>query len=481
MEHLIYASIIFGGIGLFFYLWNNEHRAVRKAEEEKKEIEVEERRMFDFLHGLGEELIEDSSPSKMHLYIVRGVSRVVSAKAGILYLVDNQFDKLVPVSQTKGTVPILPLPKELKGEEDTESGAQKYRSYIRLSPLNKGQGLIGQTLQENSVLSIDDLSEYFDKENRSELLHNGVSFLAAPLVYAHKKIGVLAVTRPGGRPFSANDKDVFASVTEQSSYALGSAIIHAEAHEKRRLENELSQASEIQRILLPKSDPELSDYRMAATYRPARHVSGDYYDYVKVDDDHYGVAIADVCGKGIAASLIMAMCRSSLRSNSSGIMEPASVLHGVNQSIFPDIREDMFVSFLYLILKRGSDAISIANAGHEPPLIRRTKKKHHQVEVCEVPGLAVGVDKGSVFNRVVKNHELILMKGDILLLYTDGLIEALNKDGEEFGFERFKEAFCNADGTSADDILQSIMKEIESFSAGTNPTDDITLIAVEKR
>lgn len=478
MEHLIYASIILGGIGLFFYLWNNEHRTVRKVVKEKEEIEIEERRMIDFLHGLGEALIEDSSPSRMHLYIVNGVTNVVDANGGILYLVDNQFDKLVPVAQTSETTPVLPLPAELNGKEDSDEGSRKYRSFIRLSPLKKEQGLIGQTLSESKLQDVENLEEYFGDE-ASGHFHSGVSLLAAPLVYAHKKIGVLAVSRAGSAPFSQNDKEVFASVTEQSSYALGSAIIHAEAHEKRRLESELAQASEIQRILLPKENPELSDYRMAATYRAARHVSGDYYDYVKVDEDHYGVAIADVCGKGIAASLIMAMCRSSLRSNSSGNLRPAPVLHGVNKSIFPDIREDMFVSFLYLILERGSETISIANAGHEPPLIRRSKTG--DVEECEVPGLAVGVDKGEVFQRVVKNHELTLRKGDILLLYTDGLIEALNREGEEYGLDRFLETFKTAEGTSADDILDTIMKDIESFCEGTNATDDITLIAVEKR
>ena len=368
--------------------------------------------------ALGEELLEDSSPSSMHLYIVNGVTKVVGAEAGILYLVDAEFDKLVPVAQTKRTVPILPVPPLLKNEGDTEEAMQKYRSFIRLSPLKTGQGLIGETLEKNTILSIDDLSDYFDDTEVSDPFHKNVSLLSAPLVYANKKIGVLAVTR-STMVFSDNDQDVFASVTEQSSYALGSAIIHAEVHEKRRLEAELSQASEIQRILLPKNDPELSDYRMAATYRPARHVSGDYYDYVKVDANHYGVAIADVCGKGIAASLIMAMCRSSLRSNCIGELSPSSVLHRVNNSIFPDIREDMFVSFLYLILERGSKIIRIANGGHEPPLIRRSQ--NGEVEVCKVPGLAVGVDKGSVFQRVVKDHEITMETGDILLLYTDGL------------------------------------------------------------
>ena len=480
MEHLIYASIIILGLALFLYLWNNEHRAVRQVQKEKEEFEIEDHRMFDFLHGLGEALIEDSSPAHMHRYITGGVTEVVGANAGILYLIDNEGDRIVPVAQTERTAPILPFPPELR-KADLEDGLlrRKYRSLIRLTPMEMGQGLIGVIVGRNSVLSIEDLNEYFTGEDRSERYHSGTALLGTTLVYANRKIGAIAVTREGGKPFNQHDKDVFASVAEQCSYALGSAIIHAEAHEKRRLEQELAQASEIQRILLPKKNPELSDFSLAATYRPARHVSGDYYDYVKIDQDHYGVAIADVCGKGIAASLIMAMCRSSLRSHAKENLSPSGVLHKVNASIFPDIREDMFVSFLYLILERNSNIVSISNAGHEPPLLR--KASTGKVTENEVPGMAVGVDKGGVFSRIVKDHQIELEDGDILLLYTDGLIEALNTDGEEFGFDRFVTAFETAEGKSAEAVLDSVISEIEEFSKGTNATDDITLIAVEKR
>src|SRR5690606_20949587 len=167
--------------------------------------------------------------------------------------------------------------------------------------------------------------------------------------------------------------------------------------------------------------PALADYEVAAEYKAARHVSGDYYDYVAVDEDRYGIAIGDVCGKGIAASLIMAMCRSNLRSRAPENLSPASVLHSVNHSIFPDIREDMFVSLLYLILERGSNEITFARAGHEPPVLYR--KATGETEVVETSGLAAGIDEGLVFKRSVKDHRLRMESGDILLLYTDGVIE----------------------------------------------------------
>jgi sigma-B regulation protein RsbU (phosphoserine phosphatase) len=287
------------------------------------------------------------------------------------------------------------------------------------------------------------------------------------------------MTKHGEEGFSQNDQEVFDSVSEQSSFALGSAIIHSEAAEKRRMERELTQASEIQRVLLPRQAPALTDYEVAADYRAARIVSGDYYDYLRVDEDRFGIAIGDVCGKGIAASLIMAMCRSNLRSGAHENLSPASVLHDVNRSIFPDIKEDMFVSLLYLILERGSDEITMARAGHEPPMLFR--RATGEVELIEPPGLAAGIDKGPVFKRSVKDHRFKMESGDILLLYTDGLIECESRKIDEFGIDRLGESLKAHADSSAEELVQAINAEVIEFSEGMAQSDDITLIAIEKR
>jgi sigma-B regulation protein RsbU (phosphoserine phosphatase) len=306
-----------------------------------------------------------------------------------------------------------------------------------------------------------------------------VRLLATPLVYARRAVGILVVTRRGGGDFTRNDGEVFASIAEQSAFALGSALVHQEAAEKRRFERELNQASEIQRVLLPRSAPELSDYEIAAEYKAARHVSGDYYDYVRVDDDRYGIAIGDVCGKGIAASLIMAMCRSNLRSRAPENLSPASVLHSVNHSIFPDIREDMFVSLLYLILERGSREVTMARAGHEPPVIYR--KATGTTEIIETSGLAAGIDEGPVFKRSVKDYRFRMDSGDILLLYTDGVIECENPAGDEFGIDRLCALLVEHHERSSQEIVNAVIAEVARFTAGAPQSDDITLIAIEKR
>ncbi|MEX2581126.1 MAG: GAF domain-containing SpoIIE family protein phosphatase [Verrucomicrobiales bacterium] len=479
MEELAYAAVIVIVATVAMVVWRREHDVRRAIQLEKEKIEVEERRMFGFLHGLGESLQEDSSPARIHRYIVDGVAEVIGADAGILYLLDADADQLVPVCQSSQTAPVLPLPEEILPIEDPEEAESHYRSYLRLSALDSKDQLLWRVIEDMEPVHVENLGDYEGFGDDPEAYHDGVSLLASPLIYGNKRVGVLAMTQHDGATFSENDREVFQSVAEQSAFALGSAIIHVEAAEKRRMEQELTQASEIQQVLLPRASPELSDYQVAAGYRAARLVSGDYYDYVQVDGDRYGVAIGDVCGKGIAASLIMAMCRSNLRGRAPENLSAASVLHSVNHSIFPDIRGDMFVSLLYLILERGSKEITLARAGHEPPLLYR--KASNEIELVETPGMAAGVDEGPVFKRSVKDYRLTMEPGDILLLYTDGLIESESSDGTEFGVERLAETVVENKDACAEELVAAIVAKIGEFSKGMTQIDDITLIAIEKR
>lgn len=479
MQHFIYVAAIFVVAGVFAYFLIKQHRAAIGAAQELEEIEVEERRMFDFLHGLGEALQKDNTKANLHRYIVEGVAKVVRAEAGILYILDHQNQILVPNFQTEKPAPVIPLPVELLAVKNPVDAERQLRSFVRLSALGSGESFVGKALQNNSLVYAEDMVKHPLFEGAPNRFQNRISLLAAPLIYGQKEIGVLAVTSKSGERFSQNDRDVFESISEQSSFALGSAILHGEAHEKRLLERELKQASEIQRVLLPRESPQLSDFNFAACYHPARLVSGDYYDYVKVDDDHFGVAIGDVCGKGIAASLIVAMCRSLLRSAAGENLSPAAVLDIVNQSIFPDIKQDMFVSLLYLILERGSNAITMARAGHEPPLLFH--RKTGEIEALEPPGLAAGVDGGNVFRKVVNDFHFTMETGDILILYTDGLTEAMDKDGDEFGIEALTQIISDSKDKTPQQIVDTVEKAVTKFSEGTAQSDDITLIAVEKR
>ena len=255
-------------------------------------------------------------------------------------------------------------------------------------------------------------------------------------------------------------------------------MVHREASEKRRMVRELRVARHVQNVLLPEEDPKVSGYRVYGTNVPARIISGDYYDYIPLEDGRLGVAIADVSGKGVSAGLMMATCRSALRAAVGG-ESPAEALATVNRQLFPDMREDMFISMAYMILENGSGRMTLARAGHDAPLMFR--KATGEIEVLKPGGLALGVDEGPVFERVTQDFAAEFAPGDCLLLYTDGVNEAQNGDDEEFGKERMLEVFRKAAPLGGEEVLVALQREVDEF-VGDNPQmDDITLIAIEKR
>jgi sigma-B regulation protein RsbU (phosphoserine phosphatase) len=255
--------------------------------------------------------------------------------------------------------------------------------------------------------------------------------------------------------------------------------VHLEANEKRSLENELRTAREVQRILLPQQNPWIEGYRVAGTNTPARIISGDYYDCIDLGEKRWGLVIADVSGKGVAAGLLMAMCRSVLRCVAMGETSPAKVLALVNRQLFPDIREDMFISMAYLILDGDSGHAVMARAGHDPAFWFH--KETGEVTQIKPSGLAVGIDEGDVFERVTKDYAFQIEQGDCLLLHTDGVKEALNSDEEEFGLDRMRSTFLQSSPLGAEAVLQQMLRGLKEFTGDAPQMDDITMIALEKR
>jgi sigma-B regulation protein RsbU (phosphoserine phosphatase) len=353
-------------------------------------------------------------------------------------------------------------------------------SHLRLSRVTVDEGILGYCLIVGEPIHVEDVKSHPSFRDAFIRYTDDVAALLAPLRHAGKDLGVLVVARrheDGG--FSANDFAVFRSAAEQSSFAIGNARIHREASEKRAMEGELQNAREVQRILLPQNDPVVAGFRISGTNLPARIISGDYYDYLELGEGRFGIVIADVSGKGLPAGLLMAMCRSALRSVAPGQTSPSEVLAAVNRQLFPDIREDMFISMAYGILDEKNGKLVIARAGHDPALLFR--RETGKVELLRSPGLALGVDGGSVFERVTKDQEVFLMSGDCVLFYTDGVREAVDSEDEEFGMERMSEAFRTAASLGAEAVLTRMQDELRQFTGEGPQMDDITLVAIEKK
>ncbi len=303
--------------------------------------------------------------------------------------------------------------------------------------------------------------------------------MMAPLVYAGNDIGVMAIARAKDeRKFTSNEFELFQSASEQSAFALGNAKIHHEANEKKSIESELRIAREVQSILLPNKDPDVPGYRIIGTNKPARIISGDYFDYIPLDEGRTAIVIADVTGKGVAAGLLMAMCRSALRAEIRREKDPLVALSNVNKQVFADIREDMFISLAVYIINDKDGSIQLICAGHDTaPLYR----KDGTIEWIKPPGLALGLDDGNVFTRVTKVHDIELNSGDCLLLYTDGVTEAINQDQDEYGSERMASSFQASAKHGAQKVIEELKKDLDRFVGDYRQMDDITTIAIEKR
>ncbi len=469
---LLCASLIGWG-----WSWRLQVQRIRQLERSKEEIQVEETLVFDFLHGLGAAFTETIRPADLHRLIVEGAARILDAHGGALYMIDRGGTKLAPVFISKGCPPLVEVPAHVL--QQATASAVAIESYLRMHMVEVGEGIVGRAWQSQQAFFLLDFSEAPELRSLSGTPLGTTSVMVTPLLYGKQNMGVLALASgPTSAPFTQGDFVVFKSIAEQSAFALYNAIVYSEANEKKRLDHDLQIAREIQHILLPSESPAIRGFELSGLNIPASQVSGDYFDYIKVDEDRLGVAIADVSGKGVPASLIMAICRSVLRSQAPENTSPSEVLKKVNRQLYPDIKEDMFISMAYLILDHRRATVNLSRAGHDAPLLYRAATG--ELDQIKPPGLVLGIDSGSVFDRITNDLAVPLERDDCLILYTDGVTEALDASGDEFGLDRTMHSVQASARDGAPAILKRLIDDLRSFVGSTPQNDDITLIAIRK-
>ena len=469
---LLVVSVVGWGVTAYLHI-----RRIRRLERSHEEIQVEETLVFDFLHGLGEAFRETIRPQELHRLIVEGAVRILDAHGGALYVTDRIGGKLTPAFISKGCPPLVDVPQDVL--QQAAANPIALESFLRLRTVAPREGVIGTVWQTGQAVCLNEFSEAPELARLRGSAFGSVSVIATALRYGDQDLGVLALANgPMGAPFSQADFVVFKSIAEQSAFALYNAIIYSMANEKKRLDHDLEIARDIQRILLPSEAPAIDGFQISGINVPARQVSGDYFDYIQVDQERLGVAIADVSGKGVPASLIMAICRSVLRAEAAGNASPADVLRKVNRQLYPDIKEDMFISMAYLILDHQQDGVTLARAGHDAPLLY--KRQSQTVTSVKSPGMVVGIDSGSVFDRLTVDFAVPLERSDCLVLYTDGVTETLNSDGDEFGIDRMMECVRASANDGAQAIVKRIIENVREFTGSIPQNDDITLIAIRK-
>ena len=299
----------------------------------------------------------------------------------------------------------------------------------------------------------------------------GVAILAAMLLSGGIVRPVQRLTR-GALAIGAGDFDTQIKVESgdelgvlaQSFNAMTRSLKQAQEElvEKQLLKQELNIAQEIQQGLLPKKIPQVPGYEIAAFYAPAKEVGGDYYDFIRISPSKLAFTVADVSGKSVPGSLGMTMARSVLRAQALSQHGVAQTLHRTNEVIQPDIRRGMFVTMFYCVLDTGTHMVQSANAGHNPAFKVR---KDGSVEEIGPEGIALGLVTASQF--YIEEHSMSLDSGDLLVLYTDGVTEAMNAVSEEYGEERFIASLkARSTESSLDKACSLIIQDLKAFGGG---------------
>jgi steroid delta-isomerase-like uncharacterized protein len=246
----------------------------------------------------------------------------------------------------------------------------------------------------------------------------------------------------------------------------------AEVQERARIEQELRVARQIQQALLPEAVPELYGWQLAAYYKPAREVGGDFYDFLELGDGRLGLVVGDATGKGMPAALVMATTRGMLRAVAQALDSPGEVLRRVNDALYPDVPSAMFVTCFYAILDPAAGRLRYANAGHDLPYVLHHGEGTHELQ-------ARGMPLGMMPEMSYEEKEAVLREGESVLFYSDGLVEAHDPNYEMFGFPRLGALI--AEHGKERSLVDSLLEDLYSFvGEGWEQEDDITLLTLRR-
>ncbi|MCX7934268.1 MAG: SpoIIE family protein phosphatase, partial [Planctomycetota bacterium] len=251
----------------------------------------------------------------------------------------------------------------------------------------------------------------------------------------------------------------------------------AEAREREkeamRVENDLALAKDVQRHILPPRPPLVKGFDIEANYTPALQLSGDFYDFIQLDRERLGIVVADVSGKSVPGALQMAITRTTLRFLAPHSATPSETLIKTNQVIAAEIKRGMFITVFYVILNARQRTIACSSAGHNPMVLVHASG---QYELINPAGIALGFDKGPIFQRTIKEQTIQLASGDRVVLYTDGVVESMNSRNQEYGAQRFYE-FCAAHrDLPSKEFVAKLIEDLDAHKGNADQHDDITIV-----
>jgi len=337
--------------------------------------------------------------------------------------------------------------------------------------LSEGKGIIGYVINSKESLIIDDVR----KDNRYiEGRRKTLSEVAVPIIKNDRAIGALDVESDQLSAFNHHHLEILQFFADASAISLEKAILHHQILEKKKLEEQMQIAKDVQTSLLPARSPEIIGYDIAGICIPTYEIGGDYYDYIQLDNQNLALVIADVSGDGIPAALIMSAFRALLHSQIKADNNPSEIMSVLNQQIPNVSRKRDFISVFYAKLNFKEHTCTYTNCGHNPPILLRSNGK---IELLEQGSAALNILIDAKFN----SDSVKLGPGDQIIFYTDGVTEVFNMDNVEYGFERLKKIILDSKDHSASEIITKIVNSTKDFSGTKLFRDDFTIIVLKRK
>jgi len=403
-----------------WWVWWRGRREIFRLDEEKQRLQDERTIVVEFMHQLAESIGEGVDRKELFKRVVH--AGLISAGALSACIFERTDNRLRGVAVEGLFPPHRPLPAgtRFSGTSRTRLMEQILRSEV----FEVGEGLVGMVAKTGEGILIADASEDPRVVKHDDPALEVRSVIVVPISFRQRNIAVLAIVNSAdGLPFGETDFSLVESLGEQAGLAIQNLDLMAFQIERNRMENDLSLASNIQGMLLPKQFPENPKLDFASVYLPAQKVGGDFFDAFELGDGRIGVVVADVSGKGVPASLVMAICQSNLRHFARAHSSPAIALRKLNEVLDEETGPEMFVTVVYGVIDSDQGTLTIARAGHELPLLCRgpSDTGPSVAEFIQSSGMAVGIVPDEIFAPAIEEVTRSFRRGDVLVLYTDGM------------------------------------------------------------
>jgi len=464
---IIFIVALAGGLAWINIL----RRETRRLHALVRQAQLEQEAVLSFIDKIGEKITSDIDLDETLDIIARYIVNATQAESGAIFLVNEEEQTL------QARVVVGPFPLLHESQEHVLTKPKYLTEKIKKDPIKIGEGIVGQVAEQGEPLLVTDAKTDPRVPHHASMLSEVDTIMLCPLRVREEVLGVLVVVnKQGEEQFNDRNVALLQVLADQAAVTTDLVKLYDVLSKQKRLEQELKVAYEFQKMLLPRKFPCLPGYELHAMSEAATVVGGDYFDFFEVDEDSLGLVIADVSGKGIPGALIMAMVRAVLRAEARGNLSPKEVLSRVNERILSDTKENVFITMTYGILNYRTGVLRFIRAGHEPLLIFGA---HGGGKVTQLApeGIALGLVDDEIFDHN-EQLEIQLHPGEIVLLYTDGVIEAMDKASSEYSRERLITKMEAVGDGSAKGLIEAVVEDIHQFTLGNPQHDDITMLAI---